>query len=141
MAVSISIGDFIAISKIIGSIASALRDSARAPAEFQEIERELTDLQKTLNRIEHLEVPASHQPAANAIKCAALSCQTILEEFNAKLSKYRTSFNNDGPTARLKAAGKKLQWEFQMKDEVMKLRVYIAAHVGSLNLSLLTLGL
>lgn len=141
MAVSISVGDFIAIAQLISGIVSTLKRSASAPTEYQELVRELSELQKALHEIEHLEVHASHQPAANAIKCAALNCQTVLEEFNSKLSKYEGPFSHDNASARFKAVGKKLRWEFRMTDEVTKLRVYIAAHVGSLNMRLLTLAL
>ena len=141
MPVSLSIGDFIAVTKLICDIISTLRRSASAHTECQELQRELSELQKALHDIEYLEVHDSHQPAAKAIKCAALSCQHVLEEFNTKLSKYKKPFGRDSASGRFKAVGKKLQWEFRMTDEVTKLRVYIAAHVGSLNMRLLTLGL
>lgn len=141
MAVSISIGDFIDVAKLITRIVSTLKRSASAPVEYQELERELFGLQKALHEIEHLEVHSSHQPAANAIKCAALNCQNVLKDFDSKLLKYEGSFNHDSASARFKALGKNLRWEFRMTDEVAKLRIYIAAHVGSLNMRLLTLGL
>ena len=99
MTVSISIGDFIELSKLIIGIVSTLRRSASAPTEYQELERELSGLQKALQEIEHLEVHALHQPTANAIKCAALNCQIVLEEFNSKLSKYERPFGHDNASA------------------------------------------
>ena len=141
MALSISIGDFVATAKLISSIVSSLRRSAKAPAEYQELERELFGLEKALKEIEHLELHSTLQPAANAIKCAALNCQHVLEEFNSKLSAYAEAFSLDRPRSRLETMNRKLRWDFSMKDEVTKLRMYIAAHVGSLNIRLLTLGL
>lgn len=141
MAVGFSVGDFIAVAKLICSIASTLKRSANAPTEYQELERELFGLQKALNEIETLQVEPSRQPAANAIKCAALSCHHVLEEFRSKLSKYDVPFRDHGAPRRFKAVGKKLRWGLGMAEEVTKLRVYIAAHVGSLNMRLLTFGL
>ena len=143
MALSVSVGDFIAVAKVIKTIISSLKQSTRAPNEYQELERELFGLQMALYEIEHLEVHPSRQPAANAIKCAALSCKHVLVEFESKLSKYKEPLGHDRALARFNfnSVSKKLQWEFQIANEVSKLRVYIAAHVGSLNMRLLTLGL
>ncbi|KAL9111825.1 MAG: hypothetical protein Q9227_003884 [Pyrenula ochraceoflavens] len=141
MAIGISIGDFIATAKLISSIVSSLKRSANAPSQYRELERELFGLQKALNEVEHLQVEPSHQSTANAIKCAALGCQHVLEEFDSKLSRYETSLGNENASGRFKTVGKKLRWGFGMSEDVTKLRVYIAAHVGSLNMRLLTLGL
>lgn len=141
MAISISVGDLIAVAKLIKGIVSSLGKSTHAASEYRELERELFGLQRALHEIEHLAVLPSRQAAANAIKCAALSCQLILEEFSAKLSKYERDLGHNKPAAYLNAVSRKLQWELQMKDEVVKLRIYIAAHVGSLNMRLLTFGL
>ena len=142
MVVGFSVGDFIAVAKLIDSIVSILKRSANAPSEYLGLERELSDLQKALNGIECLHVDQSQQAAANALKCAALNCQHALEEFYSKLTEYQSSFGNGSDTSRrFKVMGKKLQWGLSMAEEVTKLRVYIAAHVGSLNMRLLTLGL
>jgi hypothetical protein len=41
----------------------------------------------------------------------------------------------------VKGWGRKVQWNFCMPDEVQRLRAYLAAHTGSLNMRLATLGL
>src|SRR6266536_1592084 len=123
MPFSISIGDFIATAKLINDIVSSLKRTGGAASKYQELERELFGLQRALNEIEHLRVPASQQPAANAIKCAALNCQYVLEEFESKLSKYERNLGCRSVQGKIKAVGKKLQWGLGMTTEVTKLRV------------------
>ena len=72
-------------------------------------------------------------------------CEYPLDEFTGKLRKFQDLDVNTKSGASksryLRAWGQKLRWGFCMKEEVAKLRVYLATHVGSLNIRLLTLGL
>ncbi|KAL9114878.1 MAG: hypothetical protein Q9227_001121 [Pyrenula ochraceoflavens] len=108
MSFGFGVGDFVATAKLISGIVSILKRSANAPTEYKELEQELFGLQNALSEIQHLQVEASRQSAVNAIKCAALNCQYVLEQFHAKLSKYDI-FDHEKAAGRLKAASKKLR--------------------------------
>jgi hypothetical protein len=140
MSFGFSVGDFIATAQLITNIVASLRTGGAA-SEFQELERELFVLKRALHGIEHLKVPAGQQPAADAVKCAAFSCQYVLEEFAGKLKKYEKSLGGRKATGRIGAVGRKIQWGLSMDKEVQELRAYIAVHIGSLNMRLITLGL
>lgn len=141
MSFGFSIGDFITIATLIKNIVSAL--STSTTTDYQELLLELHGLQRALDEIERLNGPPSQEPTINAIKVAALLCRYPLDDFANKLKKFegldyktKTSDRNMVRSWRLK-----LQWSFSMDEEVQKLRAYLMAHVGSLNMRLMTLNL
>ena len=141
MSFGFSVGDFISVTLLIKEIVSALHDSSSA--EYRELVDELKLLQQALHEIEHLEAPPGQESMVNAIRFAALICQTPLDEFARKLKKYDILAKSDSLRRRevAKSWGRKVQWSVSMKDEVQKLRAYLAVHLGSLNVQLSTLGL
>lgn len=141
MSFGFSAGDFITIATLIKNIVSAL--STSSTAEYHELLLELHGLQRALNEIEHLNGPPSQELAINAVKVAALICQYPLTDFASKLKKYEGLDQNikTNDESRVKTWRLKLQWGFTMEEEVQKLRAYLMAHVGSLNMRLTTLNL
>lgn len=143
MSFGFSVGDFLTAAKLIHDVISCLRNSSNCP--YHELVLELYGLQRALHEIEHLKYPPSQQVAVNGIKVAALMCQHPLDEFAQKLRKYESlGVNNGGKLGKrdmVKIWGKKVQWGFSMEEEVAKLRAYLMAHVGSLNMRLITQGL
>ncbi len=145
MSFGFSVGDFLAASKLINDIVSALRHSS--VSSYQELVRELHGLERALHQVEHLPCPPGQEAQVNAVKAVALTVQYPLNEFAAKLSKFERldirHSNVHVPTISDKAKGwgRKVQWGIVMEEDVAKLRTHIAAHVGSLNLRLTTLGL
>ncbi|KIM99853.1 hypothetical protein OIDMADRAFT_125485 [Oidiodendron maius Zn] len=141
MSFGFSIGDFIAGATLIKEIISALRGAAKL--EYRELELELYGLQRALDELEHLRPGPGQEVAVNSVKAAALMCRYPLEEFQANLKRYQLLLQH-GHHRKLDVVEgwvRKVQWNISMPDEVQKLRAYIAAHVGSLNMRLLTLGL
>lgn len=145
MSFGFSVGDFLATARVIKDIVTALRNSSASS--YRELVLELDGLQRALDGVEHLKCSPNQQTALNGIKVAALVCQHPLEEFAKKLKKFEQYggldqiVGNRSKMDKLKVLGRKLQWRFSMEEEVMKLRAYVAAHVGSINMRLLTLGL
>jgi len=141
MSFGFSAGDFLAAGKLIASVISSLPSVGGSASEYQELERELHGLQRALSEIEHLRGTPDQQISINAIKCAALNCQFVLEEFAGKVTKYEKSLGSGELVGKLRGLGRKVRWRLEMKDAVMKLRAYLIAHVGSINMRLLTQGL
>jgi hypothetical protein len=141
MSFGFSVGDFVSIGLLIKEIASALNGSSSA--EYRELINELQLLQQTLHEIEDLEGLPGQENVINAVKFAAVMCQTPLNEFASKLRKYDILAENDlkRNSEVAKSWGRKVQWNVSMKDEVQKLRAYLGVHLGSLNLRLSILGL
>lgn len=143
MSFGFSVGDFITVGRLIEHIVSSLRTSSIA--EYRELILELHGLQRALHEIEHLKCHPSQGPAVSGIKVAALMCQYPLDEFSGKLKKFDGLINGNvecmSRMDKVKMWGKKLRWGFCMEEEVIKLRAYLVAHVGSLNMRLITQGL
>jgi hypothetical protein len=135
MSFGFAVGDFIAAGTLIKDIITILRTSARS--EYQELMLELHGLQRALYQIEHLEAPPERQIFVVSIKVAALMCTHVLDEFAGKLKKFESLACQSG-NSKVKIWTQKLQWGFTMADEMHNLRAYITAHVGSLNMRLLT---
>jgi hypothetical protein len=140
MSFGFSVGDFIAVAKLIKHITSIV---GHGPSEqYQSLSLELHALQRALHAIEHINAPTGREIAINSIKVAALMCQHPLEEFSAKLRKYAvldpSSSNRDD---RVRLLTTKVNWKLRMEDDVRNLRAYLIAHVGSLNMRLMTEGL
>lgn len=138
MSFGFAVGDFIAAGKLIKDIVAILRTSART--EYQELMLELDSLQRALHHVEHLRASLDSQISVQSIKVAALMCTHVLDEFAGKLKKFEGLADRSDRT-RLRLWTLKLRWGFTMAEEVRNVRAYIAAHVGSLNMRLLTEGL
>lgn len=94
MSFGFSVKDFLTITNLISSINCSLKSSGGSTSDYQELVRELDLLQRALTDIEHLAGPPSELPSVNAIKCSALNCQYVLDEFSGKLRKYEKSLGN-----------------------------------------------
>ncbi|KAL8784941.1 MAG: hypothetical protein Q9213_003683 [Squamulea squamosa] len=140
MSFGFSVGDFLAVARLINDVIDALRSSSTS--EFSELTRELHAVQHSLDEIEHLQPPPGQELAVNAIKVAALLCQHPLDDFSKKLAKYE-ALGQVGGTKKeqVKKWRLKLQWGFTMEEEVQKIRVILAAHMASLNVRISTCGL
>ena len=143
MSFGISVGDFITVGRLIQDIVSSLR--ASSISEYRELILELHGLQRALNEVEHLKCHPSQDLAVNGIKAAALMCQHPLDEFASKLRKFESlglgKAEHASKVDKARMWGTKLRWGFCMKEEVLKVRAYLGAHVGSLNMRLITQGL
>ena len=116
MSFGFSVGDFLAVGKLVADIVTSLRSASIA--EYRELICELHGLQQALYE---------------------------LDEFGAKLKKFERLEIAGGKTRSrletMKVCTRKLQRGCCMKEEVEKLRTYIVVHVGSLNMRLITQGL
>lgn len=143
MSFGFSVGDFVTVGLLIRQIFSSLR--IESVKEYNELKLELHGLQRALYGIEHLRHGPGQEATVNGIKVAALMCQYPLKEFATKIEKYNSLGHGYSGLKRdfqlLRSWRKKLQWGFCMQDEVAKLRAYLAAHVGSLTMRLVSEGL
>lgn len=143
MSFGFSVGDFITVGRLIQHVISSRRVSSIS--EYQELILELHSLQRALDLVEHLECTPSMNAELNGVKVAALMCQHPLDEFACKLRKFESMDAGEtgkvSKTERMKAWGQRLRWGFCMEEEVGRLRAYLMAHVGSLNMRLITQGL
>lgn len=141
MPFSLSIGDGLAIAKLIVDITNSLQDIGGAASDYQELIRELETLRKALAHLDSLQPSAPDSKIYDSIRFAALSCRQPLEDFLQKIRKYEKSLGLWRSGNAVKAAKDKLEWTFGHKDAVDKLQKYLNVHLGTINLMLAEYGL
>ena len=133
MPFSVSIGDGIAVAKLIISISRSLQDVGGARTDYKELLRELQTLQKTIAHLDTLQQQTEDIKTLDSIKFAALSCRQPLEEFLGKIKKYDRALGLQGRRAVLTDVRHKLRWTMTEKDAIDKLQKYLSMHVSTIN--------
>lgn len=142
MSFGFSVGDFIAFSKLVADVISALRSASRY--EYNSLVDELTNLQAALHQLQNIKYTDDHRAEVEALKAAALSCRSQVDDFAVKLAKFEgmsKSSSSLSKSERAKAYFRRLEWGFTMQDEVMKMKARVTAHVGYLNMRLTIISL
>ena len=142
MSFGFSVGDVVAVGKLVGDIVGSLREIGGAKSEYQQLVRELECLDKTLCNLDRLTL-SKHQPpeVLNSIKFAALTCRQPLEDFLNQIRKYETSLGTLAVDAPVKSVAHKLKWTFGKKSQVAKLESYLSVHVANINMLLSVYGI
>jgi hypothetical protein len=142
MSFGFSVGDFVAVGKLICEITSSLQTIGGAKSEYQELIREFDSLLTALRSLDQLENKTSTpNKLLDSIKCAALSCRYPLEDFLAKVKKYEASLGQWRLSHTGKSVTDKLRWTFGEKDDIRRLKTYLHVHIGTINMLLLEHGL
>jgi hypothetical protein len=141
MSFGFSMGDFLAVGKLILDITNTLGDAGGSKSEYQELLRELESLNHALKHLDKL--PANTRCSSlESIKYTALTCRLPLEQFLGKIQKYDRSLGIwAGEANPVKNTADKLKWAFREKDEINKLQSYLNMHIGTINMLLAEHGL
>jgi len=86
MSLGFSVGDFVAVAKLIKEISGCIRHGTTAS--YQALDLELHTLKRALDEIERLQCPPGQASAFNQVKVAALNCRQPLDQFASKLQAY-----------------------------------------------------
>jgi len=142
MSFGFSVGDFVAIGKLVADITSALQSTGGAKSEYQELIREFQALEAALRHLDRLEDGGTNSESVKSVKCAALHCRQPLADFLSKIKKYDKSLGIWSRSNVVgKAAADKLRWTFREKEDIKRLQTYLNIHVGTINMQLAELGL
>ncbi len=145
MSFGFSVGDVLAVGKLIADIASCLKDVGGSKSEYRDLVLELECLHKTLVHLDRLPSrQGSSAPTADSIKYAALSCRRPLEEFLGKLKRYEASLGPRATTATgstWKAPIDKVRFRLGGRNEIRKMQNYLSVHIGTINMLLAEHGL
>lgn len=134
MSFGFSIGDFIAVGRLISDIVSSLRNSK---SEYQHLIDQLLTLQEVLDQVACIDPPEELRITASVIKGTSLRCETILTDFRNKVKKYDQSLGSKGPAGNARKIEQKLRWGASNKaTDVQKLQQELASYVGSINIAL-----
>ena len=103
MSFGLGIGDFIAVSNVVGAIIGALRNGSD---DYQQLRNELQSLQKTLHHINQLDPSSMRAVDLNQIKSSAIMCLYPLQEFFKNMQKYDESLGIGNHSKYWKRIGK-----------------------------------
>lgn len=141
MSFGFSFGDFVAAGALIDDVVRSLRNAGGSQEDYQELIRQLECLDRVLQHVDKLESNGCHPKYLYAAKCAALSCQYPLKEFQTKIKKYELRLGiratRHGPVSALR----KVEWELRMKESVQSLRAIVTQWVTTINAFLSMQGL
>jgi hypothetical protein len=140
MSFGFSVGDFVAVGKLVADITSCLKDAGGSKSEYQDLTLELECLQKALAHLDQLK-PQGDARHTDSIKYAALSCRRPLEEFLAKLKRYEPLLGPRAMGSSWKTPVDKVRFLISEKNEIRKMQSYLSVHVGTLNILLAEHGL
>ncbi|KAI0534172.1 hypothetical protein GGR58DRAFT_69255 [Xylaria digitata] len=140
MSFGFSVGDILAVSKLVADIISCLNDSKGSQSEYRDLVRELECLQISLVHLDKLPRSEASQ-VLDSIKYAALSCRRPLEEFLARIRNYDRSLGIQSKLNPVKATIDKIKFPLHHGDEIKKLQAYLSVHIGAINTVLAEYGL
>ena len=140
-----SVGDIISVCIVIKDLVKALDDSRGSSAEYQEIIRELSALDRVLLEVELLWTTCEPANDLNAIRetvhYKADQCRKSIQAFLKKVEKYGPNLRDGGSGSLVRDATMKVRWQFAHADELTKFRAEINAHCSAINMLLLTANL
>src|SRR5687768_14416780 len=115
-----SIGDFLAVLRLVGAVIDALRESCYASSSFRSLINEINELyvlESALLRVKRLDLDDGHHAEMVALRQAALQCQWTIDSFYKKLQKYQPHLQQGGTESRIKDAWVKIKWAVCNKDD------------------------
>ena len=141
MSFGFSVGDFIAVGKLIIQISSALRESTGASVEYQSLLLRLDSLTETL-RVAEISVRGQQLPlsATNAILQHLGQCSTHLRKFSAIIEKHRKSLSKGGSGNRIADSWRKIGWSLFTKEEIKDINGALEGEVNSISMMLTMCG-
>ena len=136
MSFGFSVGDFVAVGKLVVEITNSLKDAGGSKSGYQDLLRQLESLQRALQDLDKLQAQGSPSATLDSIKSNALMCRRPLEEFLGKLKRYDKSLGVWGKPGAWKETRGKVRWALGRQKEVHKLQSYLNVQVGTINMRL-----
>lgn len=151
------VGDFIAVTRLIGSIVTELKkvcdllqsfswcskltrsQNSEAAAEYQNLIVQLEALSRALSKLNDIR-PAKHElRQLDAIRAVASACERQLESFLSKISKFESTLGvHNAKDKRYEGLGRRMQWNIALKDDVKELGDTLGSHVLTINMLLMS---
>ena len=135
-----SVGDFIAATKLVGTVIDALGASSKSSSELQELLRQLDSLETALQEVKHLEINDSLHAEVLALKQSAAQCQLTITDFLRKTESYQPHLLcTNGASSTLQGKWRKIKWALCKKKDVVQFKTDLLAHTESIQLLLATI--
>ena len=131
----LSVGDCIAIAKLVKDAACSLSKTKSAATDYQSLICDVDVLTTLLRAIDdgEIEIPPSR---FNTIRRTIDDCRMALARYNVKLEKYKHSLGAISPKHGIVDVLRKLRWGFLSQRMVQELRHTVVQKTGILNVEL-----
>ncbi|KAJ9607370.1 hypothetical protein H2200_008443 [Cladophialophora chaetospira] len=135
-----SAGDFISGVLLVKDIIKALDNVSGSSAEYDALRGELRGLERALHLVSNLP-PGTCSTIQHTTETCVQACHNIIQAFVRKAAKFDTTLIHAASTSQQnitrpppwKAALRKVQWALLKKEDVVRVRLEIAAQVAILN--------
>ncbi|KAL9089679.1 MAG: hypothetical protein Q9159_002407 [Coniocarpon cinnabarinum] len=131
-----SVGDIIALTKLIKELVEALNDSRGAAHDFRKLVRQLQSLGSVLQEVHLLLCRHEPSPGLDALRAStirvAAGCQESAEEFLAQVRKYQQSLREGGSGRKIVDGVRKVQWRLLKKEDAQAFQSQLLAQTSSL---------
>jgi hypothetical protein len=134
-----SVGDFLAVLKLVGTVIDALRESSYASSSFRSLINELYALESALLGVKRLDAEVGQNFKKVALQQAASQCQRTIDAFYGRIQKDQPHLQQGGTSSHIKDAWVKIKWTICTKDDLEKFRAEIRGHTSSITILLLSL--
>jgi len=131
-----SVGDFLAVLTLVGTVIDALRESSHVSASFYSLINELFALETSFLRVKSLETDDDQYVQ---LRQAASQCQRTIDAFYKKIQKYQPHLQQEGTDSKIKDVWKKIKWATCKKQDLEEFRAEIRGHTSSIEILLLSM--
>ncbi|KAJ4294376.1 hypothetical protein N0V90_008066 [Kalmusia sp. IMI 367209] len=139
MSFGFSVGDFLAVLKLVGTVIDGLRESSHVSTSVRSLINELNSLETALLRVKRLDLGADQNAERVALRQAASRCQQTIDAFYKKLQKDQPYLQQQsGLDFNMKAAWAKIKWAVGKGDDLETFRAKIRGPTNSIERLLLT---
>jgi hypothetical protein len=129
-----SVGDFINVINIAREIVSAINDTRGSTREFLSLNSELYSLEQVLIAIKSLEQRENEARLFAALDHAINLCRLLIDDFVKGIAKYQPCLRLNGSSSQCKDLLRKVQWRFNKKTDIVRLRAEIGSHTRSIQM-------
>jgi hypothetical protein len=136
-----SVGDFIAVIELVGTVADALRSSGNAGAEYRELVSQLLSLELELIQVKDLEFEESQYEQVVALRQAAAQCRRTIDGFLERVRKYQPTLGGAGSSLKIKDWWMKIKWAVFKKDDVARFKADLLSYTENIQLLLASIQL
>lgn len=128
-----SVGDFINVVNIAREIVAAVNDTRNSSQEFLSLNSELYSLEQVLIATKSLDPRENEARQFAALDHAIRLCQLLVDDFVQGITKYQPHLHLNGSLSPCKDLLRKVQWRFDKRADIGRLRVEIGSHTRSIH--------
>ena len=132
----VSVSDFIAGVKLFKNVIDSLSETHGARADFTELARSLASLERALKALSKIKLDTAQH--TQALKQNLNACKLCLAKFLVDIARFRKLDAQYATKARFVMMLRQIQWALCKRKDVRKFQSEIEAHIGALEMLLIT---